>query len=97
MDGVLWRGSQALPGMTDFFDFLFQREISFVLATNNSRNTPADYVDKLASMGVTGIKPCHIVTSGTATAITLQAAVPGRHADLCCRRARAQAAAERRR
>ena len=40
MDGVLWRGSQALPGMTDFFDFLFQREISFVLATNNSRNTP---------------------------------------------------------
>ncbi len=76
MDGVLWRGAQALPGMTDFFDFLFTREISFVLATNNSRNTPADYVDKLAAMGVDGIKPCHIVTSGTATAITLQAQYP---------------------
>ena len=76
MDGVLWRGAQALPGLTDFFDFLFEREISFVLATNNSRNTPEDYVNKLASMGVTGIKPCHIVTSGTATAITLQAQYP---------------------
>ena len=76
MDGVLWRGSDALPGMSDFFKFLFEREISFVLATNNSRNTPEDYVEKLASMGVSGIRPCHIVTSGTATAITLQAQYP---------------------
>lgn len=76
MDGVLWRGAQALPGMTEFFDFLFKREISFVLATNNSRNTPADYVRKLASMGVDGIQPCHIVTSGTATSMTLQAQYP---------------------
>lgn len=76
MDGVLWRGSQALPGLTDFFNFLFERDINFVLATNNSRNTPADYVEKLASMGVAGINPCHIVTSGTATAITLQAQYP---------------------
>lgn len=76
MDGVLWRGSQALPGLTEFFDFLFEHEISFVLATNNSRNTPEDYVRKLASMGVDGIQPCHIVTSGTATAITLQAQFP---------------------
>ena len=76
MDGVLWRGSQALPGMTNFFDYLFERDINFVLATNNSRNTPADYVEKLASMGVAGIQPCHIVTSGTATAITLQAQYP---------------------
>ena len=52
MDGVLWRGAQALPGLTDLFDFLFAREISFVLATNNSRNTPEDYVKKLALMGV---------------------------------------------
>ena len=76
MDGVLWRGAQALPGLADFFSFLFEREISFVLATNNSRNTPADYVEKLASMGVEGIQPCHIVTSGTATALTLQAQYP---------------------
>ena len=67
MDGVLWRGSQALPGMTELFDLLFERELDFVLATNNSSRTQGDYVDKLASMGVAGIQPRHIVTSGTAT------------------------------
>ncbi len=72
MDGVLWRGSQALPGMTEFFELLFERELDFVLATNNSSRTQGDYVDKLASMGVAGIQPRHIVTSGTATVSTLQ-------------------------
>ena len=72
MDGVLWRGSQALPGMTAFFDRLFERELDFVLATNNSSRTQSDYVDKLASMGVSGILPRHIVTSGTATVSYLQ-------------------------
>ncbi|MCY3780726.1 MAG: HAD-IIA family hydrolase [Chloroflexi bacterium] len=76
MDGVLWRGSQALPGMTDFFDFLFKRRMKFVLATNNSRNTPTDYVNKLAALGVAGIEPRHIVTSGTATVSALQSQYP---------------------
>lgn len=67
MDGVLWRGAQALPGMQDFFELLFERELDFVLATNNSSRTREDYVDKLAGMGVSGIEPRHIVTSGTAT------------------------------
>lgn len=67
MDGVLWRGSQALPGMQDFFKLLFERELDFALATNNSSRTRGDYVDKLAAMGVSGIEPRHIVTSGTAT------------------------------
>jgi len=72
MDGVLWRGSQALPGMTELFDLLFERELDFVLATNNSSRTQQDYVDKLANMGVSGIQPRHIVTSGTATVSTLK-------------------------
>ena len=76
MDGVLWRGSQALPGLRPLFEFLFSREIDFVLATNNSRNTPADYVHKLAGMGVAGIQPHHIVTSGTATVSYLKTQYP---------------------
>lgn len=67
MDGVLWRGSQPLPGMAEFFALLFARELGFVLATNNSSRTQGDYVEKLASMGVSGVEPRHIVTSGTAT------------------------------
>ena len=76
MDGVLWRGSQPLPGLLDLFSLLFEREIDFALATNNSRNTPLDYVGKLAGMGVAGIKPRHIVTSGTATVNALRAEYP---------------------
>ncbi len=76
MDGVLWRGSQALPGLHALFEALFARDIDFALATNNSRNTPADYVHKLAGMGVTGVQPHHILTSGAATARTLQAQYP---------------------
>lgn len=72
MDGVLWRGSQALPGMTRLFDLLFERELDFALATNNSSRTQGDYVDKLASMGVSGVQPRHIITSGTATVLYLQ-------------------------
>lgn len=68
MDGVLWHGDVPLPGIHEFFDLLRDRQIPFALATNNSSKTRQDYVDKLAQMGVTGITPEHIVTSGTATA-----------------------------
>lgn len=76
MDGVLWRGPQALPGMDRFFKLLFERELDFVLATNNSSRTPQDYVSKLAGMGVNGIRPQHIVTSGTATLSYLKSQYP---------------------
>ena len=76
MDGVLWRGSQALPGMSEFFDLLFARGLDFALATNNSSRTRQDYVDKLASMGVSGIQRRHIVTSGTATVSFLKSQHP---------------------
>lgn len=76
MDGVLWRGPAALPGLADFFALLFARGLGFALATNNSRNTPADYVSKLAGMGVAGIQERHIITSGTATVSQLQAQYP---------------------
>lgn len=67
MDGVLWRGDQQLPGVEAFCQFLTQRGIPFVLASNNSSRSPADYVTKLAKMGVEGIVEQQIVTSGTTT------------------------------
>ncbi len=76
MDGVLWRGSEPLPGLAGFFALLRGRGLDFVLATNNSRNTPADYVKKLAGMGVPDIQPRNIVTSGTATVSHLQTHFP---------------------
>ncbi len=76
MDGVLWRGAQPLPGLGAFFELMFGRDIDFALATNNSSNAPADYVRKLAGMGVKGIEPRHIVTSGTASVDYLRAEYP---------------------
>ncbi len=67
MDGVLWHGNQALPGLTDFFDALRAHKIAFVLATNNASQTPQQYISKLASMGVT-VDEHEILTSAMATA-----------------------------
>jgi 4-nitrophenyl phosphatase len=76
MDGVLWRGDAALPGLIEFFDLLRGRSISFRLATNNSSKTPGQYVDKLASMGIE-VTPDYILTSAVATAQHLAATAPG--------------------
>lgn len=76
MDGVLWRGDEPLPGLIEFFDTLRARGVPIVLATNNSSKSQADYLHKLAGMGVTGVVEQQIVTSGTATASYLQKHYP---------------------
>lgn len=72
MDGVLWRGDQRLPGVLEWFAFLRERGLPFALATNNSAKSPDDYVHKLDKMGITGIEPSQIVTSGTTTVAWLR-------------------------
>lgn len=67
MDGVLWRGSLVLPGAREWLDHLRARAIPFALATNNSSKEPADYVVKLAELGLGAVEPAQIVTSGIAT------------------------------
>lgn len=56
-----------MPGLAGFFNTLRQKEINFVLATNNASKTPAQYVTKLAGFGVS-IKPEQVLTSAIATA-----------------------------
>ncbi len=72
MDGVLWRGEQPLPGMQALFQWLDESGLPFVLATNNSSKTQADYIAKLARMDVYSVVERNIVTSGTATAAYMQ-------------------------
>lgn len=67
MDGVLYLGDKPMRCLREFFDFLRERHIGFILATNNSTRTPQAYVDKLAGMGVT-VSPEEILVSGQATA-----------------------------
>lgn len=75
MDGVLFRGTYPIPGTVGFVDFLRKRGIGFVLATNNSTQTPGQYADKLAHMGVT-VRTDEILTSAQATASYLASIAP---------------------
>ena len=70
MDGVLWHGDQPLPGLIDLFQTLRERQIRFILATNNASQTAEQYVNKLARMGVT-VDSGEILTSAMATALYL--------------------------
>lgn len=67
IDGTLWRGNIPMPGLVPFFDFLQQHGIAFVIVTNNSVETPAQYQRKLAGFGVT-IQTDNILTCSLATA-----------------------------
>ncbi len=70
MDGVLWHGDQPIPGLIEFFQVLRERQIRFILATNNASQTAGQYVNKLARMGVT-VESGEILTSAMATALYL--------------------------
>ena len=70
MDGVLWHGDQPIPGLVEFFQVLRERQIRFILATNNASQTAEQYVNKLARMGVT-VDSGEILTSAMATALYL--------------------------
>lgn len=76
MDGVLYRGELVLPGVAELFAWLRERGIPVVLATNNSSRTRAEYVSKLAQMGIAGIPEAAILTSAIATADYLRERYP---------------------
>jgi 4-nitrophenyl phosphatase len=77
MDGVLWRGQDALPGLVEFFETLDRCEIKFCLATNNSTRTPQEFVEKLRGMGVMQVAPRDVITSSVATAKYLKRQAAG--------------------
>ena len=71
IDGTLWRGDQPMPGLSLFFTFLQKQRIAFVIASNNTTETPAQYQQKLAGFGVS-IRPGQVLTGAVATAAWLQ-------------------------
>jgi 4-nitrophenyl phosphatase len=77
MDGVLWRGDEPMPDLQAFFNLLRQRDIRFVLATNNSSRTPEQYVEKLARFGVAVDSESILTSSLVAAAYLADQAPPG--------------------
>src|SRR5215510_8096700 len=76
MDGVLYRGSQLIPGSDRFIHELREREIPFRFLTNNSQRTRRDVAAKLARMGIE-VEEEHIYTCAMATARFLADQKPG--------------------
>jgi 4-nitrophenyl phosphatase len=75
MDGVLWRGDTPLPGFNQFFATLAERDIPFLLATNNASKTPQQYIQKLGKLGL-AVDEAQIMTSAEATGSFLQHEYP---------------------
>lgn len=75
MDGVLYRGRQALPGARELFIALRRHNLSFILLTNNATLTSEDFTNKLARMEI-DVEPERILTSAGATAMYLEKTYP---------------------
>ncbi|MCB0045397.1 MAG: HAD family hydrolase [Caldilineaceae bacterium] len=68
MDGVLVKGSTAIPGAADFIDRLNEREIPYLVLTNNPLYTPRDLSHRLITAGLF-VPSERIFTSAMATAM----------------------------
>src|SRR5206468_8140213 len=71
LDGVLYVGTTALPGASEFIGWLRGRGITFRLVTNNATLTPAGYVRKLGGMGIQ-VGEDEVFTSALASALYLR-------------------------
>ena len=67
MDGVVYRGSEAIPGATDFIEYLLKNDYPFLFLTNNSQRTRRDIVTRLQRLGFP-VEESHVFTSAVATA-----------------------------
>lgn len=77
LDGVVYRGLQALPGAVAFLSRLERLGIPYVFATNNSTATPEQYAERLGRLGIR-VDPRQIVTSAVVAAEFLRTqAEPG--------------------
>ena len=66
MDGVLYRGTDLIPGADRFVRELRDRDIPFRFLTNNSQRTRRDVVARLVRMGL-DVEEEHVFTSAMAT------------------------------
>lgn len=76
MDGVIYHGSQLLPGVQEFVDWLYRENKKFLFLTNNSSKTPRELQEKLARMGL-DVDESHFYTSALATAQFISTQSPG--------------------
>ena len=96
LDGVVYRGTDPVPGVAAVLADRAARGDDVVYVTNNSMHYRADYQTRLAAMGAP-VSPDRVVSSARATALYLRDHDPDirRVLVLGARRARARAARRR--
>jgi 4-nitrophenyl phosphatase len=75
LDGVVYTGTEVVPGAPGFFDLLRERGVPFLLITNNSSRRADQFAERLAGMGIR-VRPEEILTSAQATAEFLAGTAP---------------------
>ncbi|NUQ36235.1 MAG: HAD-IIA family hydrolase [Caldilineales bacterium] len=75
MDGVIYRGRQALPAAAAFIHALQAGDHPFLFLTNNATKTPAQNAQHLAQIGI-HVPPASIFTAALAAAAYLQQQLP---------------------
>jgi NagD protein len=75
MDGVIYRGSELIPGADRFVRELLDLRLPFLFLTNNSQRTRRDVAAKLRRLGI-DVGESHIFTCAMATARFLAAQKP---------------------
>jgi NagD protein len=76
MDGVIYRGSELIPGADRFIHELRANDVPFRFLTNNSQRTQRDVATKLQRLGF-DVEDEHIFTCAMATARFLARQKPG--------------------
>lgn len=74
MDGVIYVGTRALPGVQEAIDYLSSTGRSFLFVTNNASMTPEQFVERLAKMDV-HVRPDQVLGSAEATVAWLAAQI----------------------
>ncbi len=67
MDGVIYRGTELIPGADQFIKRLTTEKIPFLFLTNNSQRTRRDIVTKISRMGI-NVKEEQVFSCAMATA-----------------------------
>lgn len=75
MDGVIYRGSEPIPGAVEFINSLRVNGFPFLFLTNNSQRTSRDVCFKLRRLGF-DVNEEDVFTCGTATARYLASKKP---------------------
>lgn len=76
MDGVIYRGTELIPGAREFIVRLLDEDVPFSFLTNNSQRSRRDVATKLNRMGIP-IEEKHVFTCAMATARFLARQLPG--------------------